>query len=179
MKFIWAHEVQECLTWPLSTMSQHTCLKSSFNRLWESKQRLFNKTSSLVIYLAGPCHPNPLQPSFEPKTVFVNKMADVWMLTEDLCAPNKTILQHQIFIVICDQQCIHCHWSVWKMQLPVTQTWSISGSSRNKSAGHGEQEQFAITWRKYMNFLEWSVKVKAVAPTWNWKQTQLLHKYDP
>lgn len=29
------------------------------------------------------------------------------------------------------------------------------------------------------NFLEWSVKVKDVVTVWNWKQTQLLHKYDP
>lgn len=58
---------------------------------------------------------------------------------------------------------VHRHWSIWKMQLPVTQTWSIC--SRNKSEGNVEcrsnlQSHGENTW------ISWS-------GVWRWKMLRL------
>lgn len=92
------------------------------------------------------------------------------------------LYQHCGYVIVeyglCSQQndiaASNIHSRLWSAMHTVatdTWTWSISCSRNSK---RNVQSHGGI----YMHFLEWSVKVKDVAPMWNWKQTQLLHKYD-
>lgn len=58
---------------------------------------------------------------------------------------------------------VHRHWSIWKMQLPVTQTWSIC--SRNKSEGNVECRSNLQSHREN-TWISWS-------GVWRWKMLRL------
>lgn len=151
-------------------MSQHTWSLLSIDCESQNRGYLIKQAAHNI----GTCYPHLFPtPFFEPKVDFENKIAEVW-ICGFMCSKQNSIVASNI----------HSHLRSAYIAIDPYGKCSCHGPDPSAAA---EIRQRTVECRsnlqslrkRYMNFLEWSVRVKDVVPMWNWKQTQLLHKYDP